>query len=76
MAIEKAGTLDPDKIVAVLESGQKWATPWGVTGTWSGTKTYGQPHQWFGPQFAIAVQGENAIPVGKIPMSDLLHGWD
>ena len=76
MAIEEAGTLDSDKIVAVLESGKKWETPWGVAGTWGGASSYGHPHQWFAPQFAIEVQGEEAVPVGVIPMSDLLHGWD
>lgn len=76
MAIEKAGSLESDKIVAVLESGQEWATPWGITGTWGGTNVYGQPHQWFAPQYAIEVQGDKAVPVGVIPMSDLLHGWD
>lgn len=76
MAIEKAGTLDSDKIVAELESGAEWELPWGITGTWAGTKAYGQPHQWFAPCYAIEVQGEEAVPIGVIPMSDLLHGWE
>jgi branched-chain amino acid transport system substrate-binding protein len=76
LAIEKAGSLDSDKIAAVLESGIEWETPWGIKGTWGGTKSYGHPHQWFAPQYAIEVQGEDAVPVGLIPMSDLLHGWD
>lgn len=76
MAIEKAGSLDSDKIVAVLESGQKWATPWGVTGTWGGANVYGQPHQWYAPQYVIEVKGDHAVPIDVIPMSDLLHGWD
>ena len=76
MAIEKAGSLDTDKIAAVLESGAEWKTPWGITGTWGGTKSYGQPHQWFAPLYAIEVQGEDAVPIGFIPKSDLLHGWN
>jgi len=76
MAIEKAGTLDPDKIAAVLESGAEWKIPWGITGTWGGAGSYGHPHQWFAPNYAIEVQGEKAVPIGVIPMSDLLHGWD
>ena len=76
MAIEKAGVIDSDKVVAVLESGQEWATPWGVTGSWGGTQSYGQPHQWFAPQYVLEIQGDKVVPIGVIPMSDLLHGWD
>jgi branched-chain amino acid transport system substrate-binding protein len=76
MAIEKAGSMDSDKIVEALESGATWKTPWGIEGTWGGSNSYGHPHQWFAPQYAIEVQGNKAVPVGVIPMSDLLHGWD
>lgn len=76
MAIEQAGSLDGDKIAKVLESGAKWKTPWGIEGTWGGAKSYGHPHQWFAPQYAMEVQGNKAAVVGFIPMNDLLFGWD
>lgn len=76
MAIEEAGTLDSDKIVDVLESGKQWKTPFGVAGTFGGTKIYGHPHQWFAPQFVIEVQGDKAVPIDVIPLEDMLYGWD
>ncbi len=76
MAVEEAGSVDTDKIVAALESGQEWKTPFGVKGAFGGAKTYGRPHQWFAPQYVIEVQGDKAVPIDVIPMADMLHGWD
>jgi hypothetical protein len=73
LAIEQAGTLEVDKIVSVLESGREWKTPFEITGTFAGTKAYGHPHQWVAPQYAIEVQGEKAVPVGVIPIEDMVR---
>jgi branched-chain amino acid transport system substrate-binding protein len=76
MAVEKAGSTESDKIKAVLDNGQKWETPFGITGSWGGKATYGRPCQWFAPEFVLEIQGEKVVPIGVIPMESMLHGWD
>jgi branched-chain amino acid transport system substrate-binding protein len=76
MAVEKAGSTDSDKIKAVLDNGQKWETPFGITGSWGGEATYGRPCQWFAPQYVLEIQGEKVVPIGVISMDSMLHGWD
>jgi len=76
MAVEKAGSTDSNKIKAVLDNGQKWETPFGITGSWGGAATYGRPSQWFAPQYVLEVQGKKVVPVGVISMDSMLHGWD
>lgn len=75
MAVEQSGSLDTGKIISVLESGKKWDTPFGVTGSFAGAETYGRPHQWFAPQFALEVKGEDTVTVGVIPLEDMIDGW-
>lgn len=76
MAVEEAGSLDVEKIVATLESGKEWKTPFGVAGAFGGTKNYGQPHQWYAPQYVIEVQGDKAIPIGVISVKDMQESVD
>lgn len=76
MAAEKAGSTDSDRIKAVLDNGQKWETPFGITGSWGGEATYGRPSQWFAPQYVLEIQGEKVVPIGVIPMESMLRGWD
>ena len=76
MAFEKAGSTDSDKVKAVLDNGQKWETPFGITGSWGGEATYGRPSQWFAPQYVLEIQGEKVVPIGVVSMESMLHGWD
>lgn len=74
VALEEADSLDVEKIVAVLESGKEWKTPFGVTGVFGGAKRYGLPHQFYAPQYVIEVQGDKAIPIDLISVKDMLQG--
>ncbi len=76
MAVEKAGSTDSGKIKAVLDNGQEWETPFGITGSWGGQATYGRPCQWFAPQYVLEIQGRKVVPIGVISMDSMLHGWD
>jgi branched-chain amino acid transport system substrate-binding protein len=76
MAAAKAGSTDSEKIKAMMDNGQKWETPFGITGSWGGEATYGRPSQWFAPQYVLEIQGEKVVPIGVIPMESMLHGWD
>jgi branched-chain amino acid transport system substrate-binding protein len=76
MAAERAGSTDSDKIKAVLDNGQKWETPFGITGSWGGEATYGRPCQWFTAQYVLEIQGEKVVPIGVIPTESMLHGWE
>lgn len=75
-AVEKAGSTDRDKIKAALDNGQKWETPFGITGSWGGEASYGRPCQWFAPQYVLEIQGEKVVPIGVIPMESMVRGWD
>ena len=75
-AVEKANSLDADKIVTVLEDGSDWTIPLGFAGRFAGAETYGFPHQWYAPQWVLEVQGDKAVAVDKIPISDMVAGWD
>ena len=75
-AVEKAGSLNPDKIVKVLESGDEWKTPLGITGIFGGSETYGAPRQWLAPVWVMVVKGDKAIPVAEIPIVEMKGGWE
>ncbi len=76
MAIEEAGTLNVDKIIALLESGKVWDTPVGIKGTFGMKKKYGHDHQWLAPQWMHEVKNGKNTPIGEITIEEMIHGWD
>lgn len=76
-AFEAAGSLDPEKVVAVLESGREWSTVSGVTGRFGGQPRYGRNAQWLAPQYIHAAQKGQVVPVegGLISVDRMLKGW-
>lgn len=75
-AMEQAGSLESDKVVAVLESGKTWETLVGIPGTFGLSKKYDLPHQWIAPQYVHTVKNGEDVAVAKISMDEIIHGWD
>lgn len=78
MAYEKAGSLDSEKVLAVIEEGVKWNNFTGLTGAFGGSSRYGNPRQWLSPQYMHVAKGGKAVPIkgGEISVNEMLHGWD
>jgi len=78
MAYEQAGSLDSEKVIAVMGDDVKWNTFTGLTGNFGGTSRYGYPRQWLSPQYMHVAKGGKAVPIkdGEISVYDMLHGWD
>ena len=79
MAYEKAGSLDSDKVLAVIKEDVTWETFTGLTGIFGGVSRYGRAAQWLSPQYMQIAEKGRAVPqleYGKISIKDMLHGWD
>ncbi len=76
LGYEKAGTMETEQVINVLEAGHEWTTPYGITGVFAGAKDYGRPRQWFAPQRVIITTRGKAIPIGLISLDELLKGWE
>lgn len=74
-AFEAAGSLDPEKVIAVLESGRKWETYPGYDGLFGGTEVYGQPRQWLAPTWIRQVQGGKVVPVYEITVEEMINNY-
>ncbi|MGD0916682.1 MAG: ABC transporter substrate-binding protein [Thermodesulfobacteriota bacterium] len=70
-AMEQAGSLASDKVVAILESGKQWKTILGIVGKFGGTRIYGQPHQWLAPQYVLVVKSGEDVAVSEIPVTEM-----
>jgi len=76
-AMENCDSLDPDKVVKELQAGKEYTTPdLGETSAWGGKESFGRNAQWYGAQYMLEVQGGGVNSVYKIPMAELLHGWE
>ena len=72
-AFEQAGTLDTDKVLAILESGKIWDTVTGVSGVFAGTSMYGLPHQWLCPQYIHVCENGQDVIIAEISLDELLE---
>ena len=77
-AMEDCGSIDADKVKAELELGKEYVSPClGEAGAFGGEKAFGRNAQWYGPQYVLEFQEDGqSIPIYKIPLEDLLFGWD
>jgi branched-chain amino acid transport system substrate-binding protein len=77
-AMQDIGSIDSVKVAAELELGKEYAMPClgGEKGSFGGKETFGRNAQWYGPLWLTAMQDGVSVPIYKIPMEDLLHGWD
>jgi len=75
-AFEKAGSLDSDKVVPILESGKETPNFTGITGAFGGMSRYGRNAQWLCPQYIHVAKDGKAVPLmnGKVTIQDMLAG--
>lgn len=79
MAYEKAGSLDSDAVLKVINEATSWDTFTGLKGIYGGNSRYGRPAQWLTPQYMQVAEGGRAVPQlkdGEISIKAMLHGWD
>lgn len=76
--MQDIGSIDSVKVAAELERGKEYPMPClgNEMGRFGGKETFGRNAQWYGPLWLTEVQGGISVPIYKIPMEDLLHGWD
>jgi len=75
-AYEEAGTLDSDKVLAILESSRTRDTVVGFKAKFGGAKVFGHNHQLLCPQYILKVQNNENVPIYEVPISDLLYAGD
>ncbi|MBA7713916.1 hypothetical protein ES703_122926 [subsurface metagenome] len=76
--MEECDSIDSDVVKAELEKGKEYLVPClGETGRFGGEEHYGRNAQWYGPRWILEFQADGiSVPVYKIPLDDMVHGWD
>ncbi len=74
-AFDAADSLDPEKVIAMLESGKKWTTYPGYDGYYGGAEFYGHARQWLAPMWIRQVKEGKLVPVHKLTVEDMINGY-